>query len=405
MLRAANRPAIRSYCDLDRKYKDRLHGYSLARQIRHWAIVDTHLIHNMFPDVIMVATPSSEREAPLHSNVPLLAALEQHLPGGRYYADSLITHPYKNKAVLAVAAATRESNAVIKVANVRLPGAELVQQSYQKLQRLHSSFQATDPRLTDTIPSPMAVVRVGSLVATMETAARGSRLIDLVLERRYFDRRERVRRHLELITSWLVASKPALAALGSDGLLDPIPAEWLVAPNRDTEARLGSALRCFGVAQHGDFYPENVFLAEESEHITVIDWDTCAAGYPPLFDWFCLVTGLYYTHQAVRGLPRGQTVEPISFRQTYFEVSWFSELIVSLSHRLCDRLGLDRAGLLDYFRLFIVVRYQQFCAQAQLAEKHYWGPLNMDLYQEHYHLLLTNPKECCFWTPRASRLF
>jgi hypothetical protein len=251
----------------------------------------------------------------------------------------------------------------------------------------------------------MAVVRVGSLVATMETAARGSRLIDLVLDRRYFDRRERVRRHLELITSWLIASKPALDALASDGLLDPIPAEWLVAPDRDTEASLGSPLPSFGGAQHGDFYPENVFLAEESQHITVIDWDTCAAGYPPLFDWFCLVTGLYYTHQAVGGFPRGQTVEPISFRQTYFEVSWFSELVLSLSHRLCDRLGVDRAGLLDYFRLFIVVRYRQFCAQAQLAEKHYWGPLNMDLYQEHYHLLLTNPTQCCFWTPRASRLF
>jgi hypothetical protein len=351
----------------------------------------------MLPDVIMVATPSSEREERLHSDVSLLTALEQHLPGGRYYADSLMTHPYKNKAVLAVVSTNRESNAVVKVANVRLPGADLVQQSYQKLQRLHSSFKAIDPCLTDTIPFPIGVVRVGSLVATIERAARGSRLIDLVLDRRYFDRRERVRRHLEQITSWLIASKPALDALGSDGLLDPIPAEWLVAPDRDTEPRLAPPPEHFGVTQHGDFYPENVFLAEESQHITVIDWDTCAAGYPPLFDWFCLVTGLHYTHQAVGGLPRGQTVEPSSFRQTYFEVSWFSELVVSMSHRLCDCLALKHSNLLDYFRSFIVVRYRQFCAQAQLAEKHYWGPLDKDLYEQYYRLLLENPTQCCFW--------
>lgn len=400
MLRASNRAAIRSYWDFDRRYRDRLHGYGLARQLRHWAVVDTNLIHRMFPDVIMIAALNTERGEHLDSSVPLLAALEQHLAGDRCYADSLATHPYKNKSVLQVRSDNTDTLAVVKVANVKLSGADIVQRSYQNLQRLHSSFTASDPVLAGSIPSPMGVVRVGSLLATMESSAHGSRLVDLVLDRRYFDRRDRVRRHLERIASWLIASKPALDASGSDGLIDPIPPEWLVAPDRDTGA--GSVPERFTGAQHGDFNPENIFIDEDSQQLCVIDWDSCATGYPPLFDWFCLVTGLYYTHERVRGLPRGQTVESISFRQTYFEASWFSEVILSLSLRLCDRLGLDSARLLDYFLLYIVVRYRQFLSD--WPEKHYWGPLSQHLYDQYYQLLLKNQRQCCFWKSPAPGL-
>jgi SAM-dependent methyltransferase len=395
MLRASNRAAIRSYCDSDRRYRDRFHGYALARQLRHWAVVDTNLIHRMFPDVIMIAARSTERGGHLYSSVPLLAVLEQHLAGDRYHADSLATHPYKNKAVLTVRSDNTDTRAVIKVANLRLSGADIVQRGYQNLQRLHSSFAASDPVPAGSIPSPMGVVRVGSLLATMESSARGSRLVDLVLDRRYFDHRDRVRRHLEQITSWLIVSKPALDASGSEGLIDPIPPEWLVAPDRDTGVGPGSAPERFTGTQHGDFNPENIFIDEDSQQLCVIDWDSCATGYPPLFDWFCLVTGLYYTHERVRGLPRGQTVDAISFRQTYFEASWFSEVIRSLSHRLCERLGLDSARLLDYFLLYIVVRYRQLASV--WPENTYWGPLSQHLYEQHYQLLLKNQTQCCFW--------
>jgi SAM-dependent methyltransferase len=391
MLRASNREAIRSYCDFDRKYRDRLHGYGLARQLRHWAVVDTNLIHRMFPDVIMIAAPNTERGERLYGSVPLLAALEQHLADDRCYADSLATHPYKNKAVLKVRSDNTDTLAVVKVANVRLSRADIVQRSYQNLQRLHSNFTASDPVLAGSIPAPLGVVRVGPLLATMESPAHGSRLVDLVLDRRYFDRRDRVRRHLERITSWLIASKPALDASGSDGLIDAIPSDWLVAPDRDT----GLVPERFTGAQHGDFNPENIFIDEESQQLCVIDWDSCASGYPPLFDWFCLVTGLYYTHERVRGLPRGETVESISFCQTYFEASWFSEVILSLSHRLCDGLGLDSARLLDYFLLYIVVRNRQFLSD--WPENHYWGPLSQHLYGQYYQLLRKNQTQCCFW--------
>jgi hypothetical protein len=291
---------------------------------------------------------------------------------------------------------------VVKVANVRLPGAAVVERSYQKLQRLYSSFQGGDPFLAGSIPTPMGVVRVGSLLATMERSARGPGLVDLVMDRQYFQNRDRVRRHLELITSWLIASKPKLEALRSDSLFDAIPSEWLVPPDGENAAGRGSVPESFRGAQHGDFYTENVFVDERDQNIFVIDWDSCGTGYPPLFDWFCFVTSLYYTHERICDLPKGQTAEFMSFRQTYFEAGWFSDLIVSLSHRLCDRLGLDSARLLDYFLQYIVVRYRQFVSPSELQEKNYWGPQIKDLYMEYYEYLIKNRKQCCFWNASPS---
>ncbi len=400
LFRASSRVAIKAYWDYERRYKDRLHGYALARHIRHWALVDTHLIHMMFPDVIMIATPISQRDKQLHRAVPLLAAFEERLPvepessanavglrDNPYYADSLTTHPYRNKTVINVVSCNNET-AVVKVANVRLPGAETVRRSYHKLQRLSSSFDGSDLLLAGSIPSPLAVVRVGSLLATMERSARGTRLVDLILHQQYFDSRDRVRTHLERITSWLIASKPALDALGSDSLFEPIPLGWFLAPDGDRAAAHGSIPEHFSGVQHGDFYPENIFVDETSGQISVVDWDDCGTGYPPLFDWFCVVTGLSYTERVPR-FRAGQTAEFMSFRQTYFAASWFSDLILSLSHRLCQSLRLDSATLLDYFRSYIIVRYRQCCRGP--------GSVFPHLYKQYYDFLLRNQKQCCFW--------
>jgi SAM-dependent methyltransferase len=192
LFRTSRRVAIKAHWDHERRDRDRRHGYALARKIRHWALVDTGLIHMMFPDVIMIATSISQRDNQLHSVVPLFAAFEERLPvepkcsanvvgshDNRYSADSLTTYPYKNKTVINVVSRNNET-AVVKVANVRLPGAETVHRSYQKLQRLSSSFADSDRLLAGSIPSPLAVVRVGTLLATMERSARGTRLVDLV---------------------------------------------------------------------------------------------------------------------------------------------------------------------------------------------------------------------------------
>lgn len=407
LLRASDRAAIRLYCDYERRYRDRLYGHGVARQLRHCAVVGTRLIHLMLPDVIMIARPTARAVEHAETGDLVSAALEKHAPSGsersrknagadgRYYASSLTTHPYRNKTVVKVSSGASEDHAVMKVANVKLPGAEVVQRSYEKLQRLYSSIAGNGTFLADSIPSPMGVASVGPLLATVESLVCGARLHDLSLERKYFDDRDRVRRHLELITSWLVASRPALDALGSDRLFEVLPSGWFLEPDGGIGAEGGSVLKLVGGIQHGDFHPGNVFIDEEAQRVWVIDWDSCGSGYPPLFDWFCLVTGLYYTEK-IDGLPSGQTVEFMSFRQTYFGKSWFSELILALSQRLCDSLGLDAAKLRDYFRLYVIVRLRQLLSHPESEEKYYRGPLNSHLYKQFYEFLVKHKEECCF---------
>ena len=414
MYHVSNRAEIKAYCIHECRYTDRVHGYAFRRLLKQWGLVYTGLIHMMFPDVVMFAKPVAyQRGEESHGNGSLVTAIlkilsAQHGSVGAAdisdYAGSLVTHGYKNKTIVKMLSSAGGVQAVVKIANVILPGAGIVDRSFRKLQRVYSALEHEGQGLHGFVPFPIETVQVGPLIATMEQPVKGNRLVDLVMEPKYFRDRNRVRCHLELIASWLIASKPKLDTLGVDSLFDAIPSEWFVAPDGDNAASHPSASDSVSLVQHGDFFPENVFVNEASTQICVIDWDSCGTGYPPLFDWFCLVTGLWYTHERIRDLPKGQTVDFISFRQTYFEPSWFSEFILTLSHRLCDRFGLDRARLIDYFWMYVVVRYQQFVSQFELDEKHYWGPPNSKLYEQYYEFLLSNHRQCCFWSASASKL-
>jgi hypothetical protein len=150
--------------------------------------------------------------------------------------------------------------------------------------------------------------------------------------------------------------------------------------------------------QHGDFFPTNVFLDEISGKLSVIDWDDCATGYPPLFDWFCFITGLYYTHSRVRRLPRGQTIDRLSFQQTFFEPSWFADLVVMLTGRIAATLGLDRARIVDCFGEYLAVRHHQFENDRDSASKDRWGR-----YFKDFHAQFVKHQDRCIFQMNTGR--
>jgi hypothetical protein len=123
---------------------------------------------------------------------------------------------------------------------------------------------------------------------------------------------------------------------------------------------------------------------EAAGGISVIDWDHVGSGYPPLFDWFCLVTGMYYTRGRVR-LARGETVDRPSFVQTYFEPHWFSEIVAALTDRICLESGLDRERVGDWFEQYLAVRWHQF--QGGWAAE---GPLWTTRYREFHDFFRRN---------------
>ena len=172
--------------------------------------------------------------------------------------------------------------------------------------------------------------------------------------------------------------------------------DWRTMPPQSGPQRLATADRSSWV-QHGDFFPTNVMFDEPSGRICVIDWDSCNAGYPPLFDWFCFVTGLYYTHERVRRLPRGQTIDALSFEQTFFEPSWFAERVVALTLQIAESLGLDRGRIMNHFADYVAVRHHQFEDDRDSGSKERWG----SLFKEFYAFFVENQERCIFHPNRV----
>jgi SAM-dependent methyltransferase len=379
ILNSRNHQGVKGYCVHEQKYSDRVHGYSLKRLIKRWTVVNTNLIFHLFPDVLLFSKPTVvSRKEHCIAKQSLSGSILNNVSAlfNDAYLGSLVTHPYKNKSVLTVLSEQGEIKAIVKVSNNALPGADISQIEYQRQQLIYSSLEQHGIR--SSIPKPLGTVKVGRMVGTIEEVAAGKRLIELTVDRKYFKTRNRVHRHLDIITRWLINAARALETLEAPGVFETIPLEWCASEN---------ILNEFGqhrkLMQHGDFFPENIFLNEDKETISVIDWDNCGRGYPPLFDWFCLITGFYYTHKKVTRLPKFETIDFLSFQQTYFEPSWFAELVLASSKHLCQSLGFDVKHINTYFKAYLVLRRHQFISRVDLAERNYWAPL-YGQYLEHY---------------------
>jgi hypothetical protein len=268
-----------------------------------------------------------------------------------------------------------------------------VDHGYRLLQRLHGLFESAGPPLSGSIPAPLGFVKHGPLIASVEAPAAGVSLGRTSMEPHYLANRQRVTRHLEIVAAWLVAAQPTLAALQPDFADRGTPFAWRTIEDEE-RPRAAMPVQSSWV-QHGDFFPTNVLFDEASGQLCVIDWDSCDAGYPPLFDWFCFVTGLYYTHQRVRRLPKGRTIDALSFQQTFFEPSWFAERVVALTRQICASLGLDPAGALDHFADYLAVRHHQFEDDRDSGSKERWG----SLFKE-FHAFFVQNQERCIFHPR-----
>lgn len=412
LYRLSEQDQVRKYFRRDRNYKNRVQGHAFRRTVKEWALVKTGLIFSMVPDVILMAGNAGGRPdanpagrgSLLEAIGKRLAAQAEALHGvqprsAACHAVSLKCASLRNKSVIELAAPTGSFRAVAKVANVGLSGASILEHGFTLLQRLHAAFEAANPCLPGTVPRPLALLRIGSLVASVESAAAGVSLEDLSMEPGYWQDPGAVRSQLDRIAAWLIAAQAELGALVLRDGTAHIPADWRRGPGDQTRGPQETIPGDSSWVQHGDFFPGNVFWDRGAGRVTVIDWDQCAAGYPPLFDWFCFVTGLYYTHDRIRRWPRGQEVDERSFRQTYFESSWFAEAVLTGTNRLCESLRLDGARVPDYFRQYLLVRYRQFDHERGLSRKALWA----ERYGTFHDFFQRNRARCIFHTLGARR--
>ena len=393
------------YLERARDDENLLHGRTLRRIIKDWALVKTGLIYSMVPDVLIlarskVAQAKPSRSASLMDSVKRILAARQNSSQpsdqsyGEYQPVSVRSVGFRNRSVITMAEQGGNGRAIVKAANVRMSGAAGIAQEFELLQRLRPAMDGGDPCLFGSVPMPVGFVEVGSEVASLELAARGCQLDGVAAAPGYLSDHDRVRRHLDLVASWLVVAHPLLNALGSEPRLPAVPAMWWRAP--DSEETDTTDVDNISWVQHGDLYSGNIFVDAGEQRLCVIDWEQCRAGYPPLFDWFCLVTSLYFTHGRIDRTRNGQSIEQLSFQQTFFEPSWFAEHVRVLTRRLCDSLGLDYERVIEYFRLYLCVRHHQFKHEREMSQKARWS----SLYRAFYDFFVKNRDAIIFHDPR-----
>jgi SAM-dependent methyltransferase len=403
MYRIADRAEIREEALYECNAANRINGYAFRRVLKQRVLEKTGLLYSTLPDLVMLARSSASGGEKDRDNPSLIDELQRIVaPGGRdgagpepCHASVLMGHKLRNKSIIKFTTPARTAG-ISKVANVHLPRAEAVEHAYRLLQTLHGLFESAGPPLSGSIPAPVALIEHGPLIASTETAAPGVSLGRRSMEADYFQDRQRVRRHLERVAAWLVAAQPTLALLRPDFGSREIPLEWRTIPESSRGQRVAIPDRASWV-QHGDFFPTNVLLDEPSGQLCVIDWDSCNGGYPPLFDWFCFITGLYYTHKRVLRLPRGQTTDALSFQQTFFESSWFAETIVERTLQIAAPLGVQRERIMDYFADYLAVRHHQFEDDRDSGSKERWG----SLFKEFHAFFLEHQTRCIFHPSRV----
>jgi SAM-dependent methyltransferase len=399
MYRLADRTDIRDEALHQCNAANRINGYAFRRVLKQRLLDSTGLLYATVPDLVMMAKPSANGHENRQRDVSMIEVLQDVIAGTGEEAAAdpepchpsvLMGHQLRNKSIIKFRTPSRMAG-ICKIANVHLPRAEAVEHGYRLLQRLHGLFESAGPPVSGSVPAPVRFVKHGSLIASVETPAPGISLSRTSMEADYFADRARVTRHLESVAKWLVAAQAILALLQSDFAASAIPFEWW---SLSTHSGGHTVASPDGVSwvQHGDFFPTNVLLDEASSRLCVIDWDSCNAGYPPLFDWFCFITGLYYTHQRVGRLPKGQTIDALSFRQSFFERSWFAERVVALTLHISTTLGLDRARIMGYFADYLAVRHHQFEDDRDSGSKEWWGRL----FKEFYAFFLDNQERCIF---------
>jgi hypothetical protein len=108
---------------------------------------------------------------------------------------------------------------------------------------------------------------------------------------------------------------------------------------------------------HGDFNLENLLLDQETNHLTVIDWEFARRGLPPLFDVFTLLLAVVAAVQPSTEVA-AQVEDPIlaQFYAAFFAENEWSRLFKTCTDRARGVLGIEPEETWDLFVDCLIMR-------------------------------------------------
>jgi SAM-dependent methyltransferase len=353
----ADTAEIHSYLKRAQQEIQCLNGPSLRGALKDWLVVRPGLFPAMVPDFVIIARGHEDDAQESHRDTSIvgtvLDALKEHAFAGPFHVSSLNSAQLGNKQTLKVAERDGTLAAVAKIARVDATTTTGVENGFAHLSAVWNVVRRTDPGFLASLPEPLRLFRVAGRVVSLERAVGGVSLEQLSMDPSFLRDRNRVRRHLELITDWIIRFQRS----ASSHLRDVVPRsarpEWMMGAGEPGEPR------DLPTVQHGDLFPGNIFVDDAHGHVSVIDWDGLAVGYPPLFDYFCAVTQL--VHPPRRSWRSRQVVVPYDefLAFAFCEVNWFSALVLEWAKATCSALGFQASNLPGYFLQHLAVRHRQ----------------------------------------------
>ncbi len=394
---------INSYVNQQILNANRRFGKTCTRRIKKF-VANIGLLKYIVSDFVIIAekiykssqdvssSEAEEKEWPRPCILGRIAEAVQdyfHLKSSRRFAYSLYSQPFKNKAVIKVGYTDGQDLAFSKITNKCVDGYATYSRAHSLLESLRKAC-VDYPSIINALPKPIGSFDLGNVSVAVESAVSGVPLSAIVWKADTALEKELIGTIFEVLADWFIdfinvtrkiTCKDQFCTLSGSLLLPPSFVDMKVPkPNCPAYTEF---------MQHGDFCVDNVFWQSTDNSIAVIDWDSVGIGYPPLFDFFCLLSEFFYLDNSRRSKMEN-SVELRSFKDTFFENNWFSKLVKEVCIKVCSRTGIDSRLLSVYFSEFLFARYHIFSSQGNAK-----GKLEQKLiYEEYIWYYVAHHEEC-----------
>jgi SAM-dependent methyltransferase len=331
---------------------------------RLWAKL--RLVRPFVSEFLIVAEKQSNAELPAGHRIyrALQAKLPAVPPVARPVA-TLTTYSHARRALVRIFESSDERPTLFVKTSTPMPGSlQTVAAEFRHLSLLRT-------RLADhaapgfAVPIPIGTCELGRLECTVESAAPGRELTDILREDFRNGRTDFVRRRMERCIDISVELANLLSGAPELATIDPawwtFPVKLLPATvNHTALHRLLDSVAAErdnrDCVQHGDFTIENVVIDEATDVPTVVDWEHALRGLPPLYDCFSALISLLAVIPS-RRVANGALMEA-NFLDAFFEDGRWAPLFRELLTHACTRHSVALARAWPLFVQFLVVRTQ-----------------------------------------------
>src|SRR5579875_2016780 len=273
------------------------------------------------------------------------------------------------------------------------------------------------PEIRVRVPETLGCLKEGNNSYVMESLAKGVRFSSLLNRPGYTQDFARVEKDFAQAVKLIVEVSRVLQEIPD---IPAIPSDWYPLANElvkdEAWANRIRRLRYFSDSgplgktswiQHGDLWPEHLFLDQETGMAEIIDWDDLAAGFPPLYDIFSFLLYSRLLNASTQCLSSVMSHERLqmAFSDAFLNDGPVARLFGKLLMGACEQAQLDPKLIPSFLTEFLLMRARRYACYDQPIESELHLKL-LRIYMDHFSL---DPRKrglrlICIPTPRRHGL-